>query len=629
MSRVLRLCAGFVRHLIPYHRPIAIAVQVALAVVANYLAFILRFDGVLTEEMQTVFWRGLPVILAVRALAFVPFRLHQGLWRYTSLYDLQGLVLAITTSSALFWVVTRTQLMPFGYPRTVIVIDAVILLVLLGGIRLSRRVYNELVYPRGGRRVLVVGAGDAGELIVRDMKNDADGAYSPVGFVDSDPKKLGRRIHGVPVLGGPDDLEKIIERSRPAEILIAIPSADPRTLQGLVRKLQQHKLPIKTLPHLRDIIGGRVQIRQIRDLAVEDLLSRAPVDLDRAPLQMLIAGRRVLVTGAGGSIGSELCRQIAEFSPARLVMLDQYENGLHQVAGELRGQGGSAFVPVIADVSDQRRMEQVFSAYRPEIVFHSAAHKHVPLMEENPCEAVKNNVRGTRIVAECAHRFEADGFTLISTDKAVNPTSVMGASKRLAELLVQGRSRSSGTVFSTVRFGNVLGSNGSVVPQFLEQIKRGGPVTVTHPEVRRYFMLIPEAVQLVLHAAARAENGLTYVLDMGDQIRVLDMAKTMIRLSGLIPDDDIRIDIVGLRPGEKLFEELAGADESAEPSKVSKVLQIRAGSMPTEGLMERVLRLEAEADAGRIESTVTGLFELIGAPLREATVAPGDRHVVH
>src|SRR3954463_2415537 len=436
--------------------------------------------------------------------------------------------------------------------------------------------------------------------MVRDMKNNAWYGLQPIGFVDDDKSKVGRRIHGVPVLGTRNELAQILKRDHPDEVLIALPKADAATIRAIVRVLERFKLPIKTLPNLRDIIDGKVEVTQIRSLAVEDLLSRAPVGLDPIPVRRLIAGKRVMVTGAGGSIGSELCTQIALLKPAALVMLERYENSLHAIRLELEDRKISfALHPVIGDVTDLARVTDVLHTHRPDIIFHAAAHKHVPLMEENPCEAVKNNVRGTRLMAQAAEQYGVDRFIMISTDKAVNPTSVMGSSKRVAEMVIQAQGQGSGTSFSTVRFGNVLGSNGSVIPRFVGQIKAGGPGTITPPEMRRFFMLIPEAVQLVLHAAAQAENGATYVLEMGEQVKLVDMARDLIRLSGFIPDEDIKIDYIGLRPGEKLYEELVGEGETASASAVEKILCVRSRRGAPANFFVDIDRLESDAAEGR------------------------------
>jgi FlaA1/EpsC-like NDP-sugar epimerase len=519
-----------------FHRPLAVAAQLLLVVCSNWLAFLLRFDADVPYRAMEAFWLSLPWLVAIRALTFIPFRLYEGLWRYTSVYDLRAIAGGVFASSLVFFLFTQSPLGPAMYPRSIFIVDALLLTLLLGGVRMGRRLSTELSRAKPEKRVLILGAGDAGELIVRDMKHNPSYRYQPVGFVDDDPAKLGHRIHGVKVLGTREDLPALLKQWRPDEVLLAIPQAEPAVVRSIVRSLEPFKVPIKTLPKLRDLLDGKLELSQIRSLAVEDLLARAPVGLDPVPVKQLIAGRRVLVTGAGGSIGSELCRQIAKLRPASLVMVERYENSLHAIRLELEDAARHfGLRPVIADVTDRVRMQEVMQEHQPEIVFHAAAHKHVPLMEENPCEAIKNNVRGTRLLAEAAEAAGVDRFILISTDKAVNPTSVMGASKRLAELVIQRQAIGSGTSFAVVRFGNVLGSNGSVVPRFLEQIKRGGPVTITHPEMRRFFMLIPEAVQLVLHAAAQAQSGATYVLEMGEQVKLLDMARDLIRLSGSYP----------------------------------------------------------------------------------------------
>jgi FlaA1/EpsC-like NDP-sugar epimerase len=593
-------------------RGLAIAVQLGLVALSNAIAFLLRFDGDMPAFASEAFWQTLPWLVAIRAFLFIPFRLYEGLWRYASIYDLRAIVGGVSASSAAFFLLTQTPLGPPVYPWSIFIVDTVLLVLLLGGVRLSRRVLAEPSHGRPGKRVLIFGAGDVGELIVRDIKNTARSGYHFVGFVDDDQKKVGHRIHGVPVLGTRADLPKIVSRYRPDEALLALPHAEPVAVRSIVRALESFKIPIKTVPNLRDLIDGKIALSQIRSLAVEDLLTRAPVGLDPEPLKHLIAGRRLMVTGAGGSIGSELCRQIAKLKPASLTMVERYENSLHAIRLELEdARGDLGLHPVIGDVTDAVRVAEVMQQYQPEIVFHAAAHKHVPLMEENPCEAIKNNVRGTRVLAEAAERHGVDRFILISTDKAVNPTSVMGASKRLAELIVQAQAIGSGTSFSIVRFGNVLGSNGSVVPRFLEQIRKGGPVTVTHPDMRRFFMLIPEAVQLVLHAAAQAESGATYVLEMGEQVKLVDMARDLIRLSGFSPRE-IAIEFVGLRPGEKLSEELVGRDEDVRPSAAEKIRRVTSRVGPRPDLAAVIAGIEAHATNGRRDATVAALRELAG-----------------
>ena len=617
---------GLLRALMVFHRPLAIAFQLCLVVLSNRLAFMLRFDASLPGWAEQAFIEALPLLLFSRAIAFVPFRLYQGLWRYTSVHDLMMMLGGIATSSIAFFALLQTPLGPATYPRSIFIIDAVLLTLLLGGARLTRRLYAEFSRSKPGKRVLVFGAGDAGELIVRDMKNNDWYTYQPIGFVDDDRSKVGRRIHGVPVLGTRDDLPAILERYKPDEVLLAIPRAEPSAVRAIVRALEAYKLPIKTLPNLRDLIDGKIELGQIRSLAVEDLLARAPVGLDPVPVRNLIKGRRVMVTGAGGSIGSELCRQIVKLRPASLVMFERYENSLHAVRLELEDQKHSCSLhPIIGDVGDTACIGATLQKFQPEIIFHAAAHKHVPLMEENPCEAIKNNVRGTRLLAQAAEFYGVDRFIMISTDKAVNPTSVMGASKRLAELAVQMQALGSGTSFAIVRFGNVLGSNGSVVPRFLEQIKKGGPVTITDPDMRRFFMLIPEAVQLVLHAAAQADSGATYVLEMGEQVKLLDMARDLIRLSGFIPEEDIDIEFIGLRPGEKLYEELVGTNEDVGPSAVEKILRVTNRTPPTPELFVGLEAIEAEAAKGDVDAVLASIKALIPEYASPEMLAAGVR----
>jgi FlaA1/EpsC-like NDP-sugar epimerase len=594
------------------HRRILIVVlHIAIIVASNYLAFLLRFDGSIPRDQMRLWLDSLLFLIVVRAAVFLPFRLYQGLWRYVSIWDARNIAAAVLTSSVLFWAVERWGFGNTQYPRSIYVMDALILAVLLGGLRLGRRISRELGHGEAERTVLVFGAGDAGEMIVRDMNSNPSYQLRPVGFVDDDATKYGMRIHGVPVLGGRDRLPQIIAETQPKEILIAIPRADAATRRGIVRALEPYNVAITTLPDLGELLNRKVGVGQIRDLAVEDLLERDPIDLDKAPVQRLIRGQRVLVTGAGGSIGSELCRQISDLEPSELVLLERYENALFVIAGELaRRHPGASVIPAIADICDPNRVADVLAKHRPDIVFHAAAHKHVPLMELNPCEAVKNNVLGTRCLARAAARFRVPRFVMISTDKAVNPTSIMGATKRVAEFIVQDMNARASTAFITVRFGNVLNSNGSVVPTFLEQIRRGGPVTVTHPEMRRYFMLIPEAAALVLHAAALGEGGEVYVLQMGEQVKLLDMARNLIRLAGLVLEQDISIAFTGLRAGEKLSEELVGDDEVVEASGMTKIIRVRPRAAPAD-LDRRVSELGRAAARGSTASVVNQLKAIV------------------
>ncbi len=587
----------------------------ALVVLANHVAFLLRFDGSIPTAHMAVHLRMLPWLLVARGSVFVFFRLYEGLWKYSSIWDLCQIVFGVAVSSTLFVLALWLPTGVINYPRSVILIDALVLICLLGGARLGRRIFREIrQVKRVGhvRRVLVFGAGDAGEMIVRDMKNNPSYDYEPIGFLDDDRAKVGRRIHGVAVLGTRKNLPWILNTQGVDEILIAIPSAEPGVIREIVQTLSPFKMHITTLPNLRDLIERSVGVRQIRRLRFDDLLVRAPVGLDTAPLRYLIEGRRVLVTGAGGSIGGELCRQVSALKPESLVLLDRYENGLYAVANDVGADGAENVHPVIGDITDENRLDAIFAEHRPHIVFHAAAHKHVPLMEGNPCEAVKNNVRGTRLVAQTSERWGVDRFIMISTDKAVNPVNIMGATKRAAELLVQALTPVSDTSFFTVRFGNVLGSNGSVVLRFLEQIEAGGPVTVTHPEIERYFMSIREAVQLVLHAAATGQTGDTYILDMGEQLRLLDVARDLIRLSGFVPEREIPITFIGLRPGDKLSEELVCPDEESMPWTVEKIIRVCSTAQRSwKDVMITVQALEKAALQGNTSGIYSGLVELI------------------
>jgi FlaA1/EpsC-like NDP-sugar epimerase len=595
-----------------YRRPIVVAVHLVAVVASNYLAFLLRFDGRMPPEHVEPFLKALPILMLCRGLLFVPFRVYQGLWRYVSVWDLQKISAAVAVSSVVFGVLVRGVLNIEPYPRSVFLLDAILLVMLLGAARLVRRGYRKFDRFQSEKRVLVYGAGDAGEMIVRDMKSNRFYNADPIGFIDDDPAKVRRSIHGVKVLGTRADLPRIMAVHQPHEVLVAMASAEPSQLRGIVKSLEPFKVPIKTLPNLRDVLDGKVAIGDVRNLSLEDLMPREPIGLDPEPVRRLVNARTVLVTGAGGSIGSELSRQLAGFGPSRLLLLERYENSLFDLCNELGTMHATAFEPIIADITDAARINDLMRHFRPDVVFHAAAHKHVPLMEVNPTEAVKNNVRGTRVLAESAARHGVAKFVLISTDKAVNPSSVMGATKRVAELIVRSMNRPSGTCFVAVRFGNVLGSNGSVTKVFATQIRRGGPVTVTHPEIRRYFMLIPEAVHLVLHAAARPTGGGIYALEMGDQIRIQDLARNMIRLSGFVPDEEIALDYVGLRPGEKLYEELfEDPAETVEVTDVSKVLIVKGQPISLEGTRTRIAHLEAAADEGRSADVLYLLQEII------------------
>jgi FlaA1/EpsC-like NDP-sugar epimerase len=585
---------------------VQIAVQASLAVLSSYLAFWIRFDGAVPTAYTGVWLAGLPLLLVTRVLAFGPFSLYAGVWRYTGIFELRSIAAAVTVSSLAFALIAHWTFRQPAYPRSVLILDAVLLFVLLGGVRLLPRIAIGLRRSRAARRVLIYGAGNAGESIVRDMKRNPS-QFEPVGFIDDDASKVGLRIHGVRVLGTRTDLVDVIARRKPSEVLVAMPRVDAATVRSVVRALEPFDVRISTLPSLRDIVDGRVAVSQIRALALDDLLQRPPVALDLGSVQRLIRGRRVLVTGAAGSIGSELCRQLVRCEPAHLVLLDKDESALHRIDVELQRDAGNAHVALLGDVKHVRRLCTIFAEHRPQIVLHAAAYKHVPIMQCHPDEAVLNNVSGTRRLCETAVAHGVETFALISSDKAVNPTSVMGATKRIGELYLQAMARDAAgrsTVFCGVRFGNVLGSNGSVVPLFLEQIRRGGPVTITDPEVARYFMSVGEACALVLRAVTLARGGEIFVLEMGEQIRIADLARHLIRLSGFVPESDIALQYVGLRPGEKLTEELVGTDESAAASPAEKIRRIVPARVPPlpwlVGQLDELERLAERGDTGTV-----------------------------
>jgi len=521
-------------------------------------------------------------VLIIKLVVFYAFRLYQGWWRYVGMRDLVYIALA---SAASLLLVTTWGFMLYrkaGFPRTVPVIDCVLTILLVGGARAGLRLLRQgpafLLRSRGGARIFIAGAGDAGESLLREVDRNSQIKYDVVGFLDDNPNKLGARIHGVPVLGALAAAGELAERYAVQEALIAIPSATGRQMREVVRRLQQAGLKCTTLPGMDELIGGQVSFSHVRPVNIADLLGREPANLDLAAVGRFLTGRTVTVTGAGGSIGAEICRQVLRFGPAELVLIERGENSLFHVERQLRaGHPDARMAPCLADIGDLRRMERIFAEHRPEVVFHAAAHKHVPMLEYNPGEAIKNNVLGTKLLADLAARSGAESFVMISTDKAVRPTNVMGAAKRLAEIYVQSLAERSRTKFVTVRFGNVIGSEGSAVPIFQQQIAAGGPVTVTHPEVRRYFMTIPEASQLVLQAGAMGRGGEIFVLDMGEPILIRELAEQLIRLSGLEPGEDIEIVYTGLRPGEKLFEELRVEGEDVVPTPHPKITVLRTG----------------------------------------------------
>lgn len=493
----------------------------------------------------------------------------------------------------------------------VLMLDLFTTIMLLSGLRMVIRLYHEEFWgeTRGtARRFLIVGAGNAGEALLREMMRRKDIQYDAVGFIDDDPDKYRMKIHGIPVLGTVEQLPQICQKNNVDEIAIAMPSASRKKLRRVIQICQGTKLRFTTVPSITDIASGKLKVSQIREVDINDLLGREEVKLDLKEIERFLTNKTVLVTGAGGSIGSEMCRQVCAFAPRQMLLLEQSENPLFFIERELKKDHPNVpMQALICDIADQFRVDQLFDLYRPEVVIHAAAHKHVPLMETNPGEAIKNNICGTMNVANAADRIGSENFVMISTDKAVNPTSIMGSSKRIAEMYIQDLNHTSKTHFVTVRFGNVLGSNGSVVPIFRKQIDDGGPVTVTHPDMRRYFMTIPEASQLVLQAAAIGRGGEIFVLDMGEPVKIIDLARELITLSGFRPGEDIDIVFTGLRPGEKLFEELSIEGEDMAPTKHPKIAVWKNIPKDREFLrthIQRLIEIAATQDYARIAQEI-------------------------
>lgn len=549
--------------------------DVVLIVAAFALAFLLRFDFQIPADQSSTMLQGLLIILAVKSVIFIASGMYRCIWRYASLRDAYEIFKVVTLSSVVSALALLLIKGPFALPRSIYFLDWFLLFSLVAGSRLVWRVYRETKFIPSlhkGKRTLIIGAGEAGNLLLKEIRKEADSPYNVIGFVDDDIEKRGMRLSGVRVLGGTSRLCALVRKHAIEEVIFAIPSGDRELMRRVIANCERSKARFKTLPGITAIVDGKVSMSQIKDVEIEDLLGRDPVMLDQTAIRNYLTDKRVLVTGAAGSIGSEICRQVARFKPAKLVLFDHAETPLFYIEKEL----AAAFpdlrlIPMVGDVKNQERVEAVFDEFCPEVVFHAAAYKHVAMMEYNPAEAVLNNVLGTRIVADAAHKTKVRNFVMVSTDKAVNPTNVMGATKRSAEIYVQALAAKSQTKFTTVRFGNVLGSNGSVIPLFKEQIKNGGPVTVTHSDVVRYFMTIPEASQLVMQAGCIGRGGEIFVLDMGEPVRILSLAEELIRLSGLIPYKEMDIQFTGLKPGEKLFEELLIDGEGIKPTSHKKI----------------------------------------------------------
>jgi len=585
------------------NRGLQIVVDLSMLSLAYWLAFFFRFEFHPEFEFIKLLFFTWPYVILFEYLTLALFGVPRFAWRYVGIKEMKVILIAMAASSAVLVGLRLGMVHVGGYakfvtiPLGVLAMNFIMAFLGIAGARVIRRILAErderLLASRRSMtayaKTLLIGAGRAGVLVAKEVSQNPHLGLHVAGFVDDDREKQGTVIAGVKVLGPTASLRDIAAQTGATEAIITIAAASGTAIRTIVEQCEKARLPVKIIPGIYEIIGGKVNLSRIREVGIEDLLGRSPVELDEDAIAAYLTGKRVLVTGAGGSIGSEACRQIARFAPEKLVLVEQAENALYEIHKEL-APDYPFIVPAIADVTDAERMDELFSSYAPQVVFHAAAHKHVPMMEWNPGEAVKNNVFGTRTVVDTADRHGVSEFVMISTDKAVNPTSIMGATKRVAELYVQGMGAKSKTKFVAVRFCNVLGSAGSVIPLFKEQIAKGGPVTVTHPEMQRYFMTIPEACRLVMQAATMGNSGDIFVLDMGKPVFIKDLARDLIKLSGF-SEDEIPIEYTGLRPGEKLFEELSVTGEDMTKTRHPKIFIGRIATVPEAVLEEQFARM--------------------------------------
>ncbi len=590
---------------------------------AAFVSFYLRFEviGGISINYYRIYYHTAIAATVLYIAVFYLFGLYNRLWQYASTGELLSIVYAVTVGTGgtaavvYFYGVAQAATYPFRMPHTAAILLWLAMVFLIGGSRFIWRILQENTYdrhtPGSQKQVLIIGAGDAGVLAVRELKNRNYRDGRPMGFIDDDRSKIKLKILGIPVLGSRKDISRVIKGHNIDEVIIAMPSASGEAVREIVEICEKCGIDLKIMPGVYDIISGDINVNPIRQIQVEDLLGRDPVCVDLEEVAGYVAGETVFITGAGGSIGSEICRQIARFNPGKLVLIGHGENSIFDIEQELRSEHpGIDYITEILDIKDRQKVDLIFARYKPGVVFHAAAHKHVPLMERNPEEALKNNVVGSQNLAEAADKTNVKIFVSISTDKAVNPTSVMGATKRTVEMLIQSLDRRSQTKFVAVRFGNVLGSSGSVIPTFKRQIAKGGPVTVTHPDMVRYFMTIPEAAQLVIQAGSMAKGGEIFILDMGKPVKIVDLAKDLIRLSGLEPEVDIKIEFTGIRPGEKLFEELLTAEEGITSTKHSRIFVAKPNVIDVK-LLEELTHIVRERGSYLTRDEVIELLQTV------------------
>ncbi|MBL1259530.1 MAG: polysaccharide biosynthesis protein [Thiotrichaceae bacterium] len=614
-------------------RRLAVICHDLLMVVAAWgLAFFTRYNFSLPDSAWAMVWQTLVVVTIAQAIVFWVTGLYKGLWRFASLPDMWNIsraaIIGVLAISLCLFLFNRME----GIPRTILLFYPVFLVFLLGVPRIAYRMWKEhgfnLKNAAGRKHVLIVGAGRSGEMLVRDLLRERE--YLVVGFLDDNHRLKGAKVRGIPVLGSIHDIPDVVDVYQVNIIMIAIPSASSKQMRRIVEQCEQTEVPFRTLPGMQDLVSGQSTLNELREVAIDDLLGRDPVQLDWAGINQGISGKTILISGGGGSIGSELCRQIAKLGPAKLILFEKSEFNLYSIGCELKNDYPNLiFHSVLGDVCDAASVAHVLKSHAPEIIFHAAAYKHVPMLEYQVREAVRNNVLGTRLMAQTAAKFACETFVMISTDKAVNPANVMGASKRASEIFCQALNSRVDTHYITVRFGNVLGSAGSVVPLFKEQIARGGPVTVTHPDITRFFMTIPEASQLILQAACMGKGGEIFVLDMGEPLKISYLAEQMIRLSGKIPGDDIEIKYTGLRPGEKLFEELFYQQEDLLKTGHKKILLARSTQSEWDEIESNMAILQKASDdfdEGLIQETLHQLVPELSE--QQAISLSNDSNVV-
>jgi len=592
-----------------------------------FLAYLIRFDFHITPPDSVLLYQILPFVLIVKIVCFYFFDLYRGMWRYTSIADLLNIIKASSVSTlVIICLILFSHSRFVGFSRSVFIMDWCFTVLLVSGYRLCIRLYFERINNdktssiptrqvltmffkkvAETKRLLIIGAGNGGEKIYREINDNARLQYTVVGFLDDDLAKVGKKIHGIPVLGQVSDIKRIAKKLNADEALIAIPSASSRQMRKILTHFRESGIKFKTIPGIGELINGKVTVNAIREVDYRDLLGREVVKLDEDKIGSYLQGQCVLVTGAGGSIGSELCRQICRFKPDSILLYDRAESPLYEIDHELKQNFADInTIPLLADIQDKKQLEKTFEDYSPQTVFHAAAYKHVPMLEMQPWKAVDNNIQGTANLIEITNKINIERFVFVSTDKAVRPANVMGASKRIAEMLIQSQNGCglSHTKFMTVRFGNVVGSVGSVIPLFKKQIKRGGPVTVTHPEVTRYFMTIPEACQLILQAGSMGRGGEIFLFDMGIPIKIDDMARDLIRLSGFEPEEDIKIEYIGLRPGEKLYEELIIEGEGIVPTTHEKIMVLKGAECNLQvlnGKIDELIKAAENQEANKIK----------------------------